>query len=163
MLDGGPDDGLEVLVVALGADIAGVDAVLVERLRHGRVLDQQLVPVVVEVTDDRHADAEIADLAHDLGHGGGRSVGVDRHADQLGAGVGQRGDLERGGVRIGGVGVGHRLHDDRVPAADEDAADIDGRGLAPTWQMGQALDLDAVGEGAGHGAAPRRAMSKIVM
>ncbi len=163
VLDGGLDDGLEVLVVPLGADVAGVDAVLVERPRHGRVLDQQLVPVVVEVTDHRHADAEIADLAHHFGYGGGSSVGVDRHADQLRARVGQRGDLERGGVGVRGVGVGHRLDDDGVPTPDQDAADVHGGGLAPTWQMGQALDLDAVGEGAGHGAAPRRAMSKIVM
>ena len=41
----------KLLVVALGADVARVDAVLGQRRRHGRVLDQQLVAVVVEVAD----------------------------------------------------------------------------------------------------------------
>ena len=60
LLDRDADDGLEVLVVPLGAHVAGVDAVLVEGRRHGRVLGQQLVPVVVEVADDRHPDAQPA-------------------------------------------------------------------------------------------------------
>ena len=59
LLDRDPDDRREVLVVALGADVAGVDAVLGEGRRHGRVLGQQLVAVVVEVADDRHVDAEV--------------------------------------------------------------------------------------------------------
>ena len=61
------------------------------------------------------------------------------------AGVGERGDLERGGVGVGGVRVGHRLDDDRVRGADEHAADVDRRGLPAPGQMRQALDLDAVG------------------
>ena len=81
--------------------------------------------VVVEVADDRHVDAEPADLADHLRDGRGGLVGVDRHAHELRAGMRQARDLDRGGVRVGGVGVGHRLDDDRVGAADEHAADID--------------------------------------
>ena len=53
----------EVLVVALRPDVAGVDAVLREQRGHLRVLDEELVAVVVEVADDRHVDAQAADLA----------------------------------------------------------------------------------------------------
>ena len=36
----------------------------------------------------------------------------------------QRRDLPRGPIDVGGVGIGHRLHDDRRAAADHHAADI---------------------------------------
>ena len=66
LLERDADDRHEVLVVALGADVARVDAVLGQRRGHLRVLDQQLVAVVVEVADDRHAHPEIVELAPDL-------------------------------------------------------------------------------------------------
>ena len=47
--------------------------------------------------------------------------------------------LPRRALDVGRVGVGHRLHDDRRTAADDDAADVDGNGDA------------AREEGAGHG------------
>ena len=43
-----------------------------------------------------------------------RLVVVDRDAHELGAGVRELGDLDGGAVGIGGVGVRHRLDDDRV-------------------------------------------------
>ena len=79
VVDGDPDDRREMLVVALGADVARVDPVLGEGRGHLRVLGQQLVAVVVEVADDRHVDAEAADLADHLGHRGRRLLRVDRH------------------------------------------------------------------------------------
>ena len=88
---------------------------------HLRVLHQQLVAVVVEVADDRHVDAEAADLADHLRDGGGGLLRVDRDAHELRAGMGQPGDLDRGPVRVRGVGVGHRLDDDRVGAPDQHA------------------------------------------
>ncbi len=117
VLDGDPDDRREVLVVAFRADVAGIDPVLGQELGHFRVVHEQLVAVVVEVTDDRDVDTEAADLADHLGDGGGGLLGVDRHAHELRAGVGQAGDLDRGRVRVGGVGVRHRLDDDRMGAA----------------------------------------------
>ena len=87
--------------------------------------DQKEMPVVVEVADDRHVDAQAADLADHLGDRRRGLVGVDRDPHELAAGVRQPGNLDGGPVGIGRVGVGHRLDDDRVGAADEDAADVD--------------------------------------
>ena len=54
----GLDDGAELAVLLLlEADIAGIDAVLVERLGAGRILGEELVADVMEVADDRHVDA----------------------------------------------------------------------------------------------------------
>ena len=126
VLDRGPDDRLEVLVVLLRPDVARVDPVLVERRRHRRVVDQQLVAVVVEVADDRRVDAQVvAQLADHLRHGRGGGVRVDGHADELRAGVGEAGDLDGRRVGVGRVRVGHGLDDDRVRGPDEHAADVD--------------------------------------
>ncbi len=82
--------------------------------------------VEVDVGDEGHGGA-----AHDLRQGGGgRLVGYG-DADDLGAEAGQLGDLFEGGLRVGGVGVGHRLDDDGGVAADLDIADVDGAGAAP--------------------------------
>ena len=123
------DDRREVLVVALRPDVARVDPVLREGPGHLRVLDQELVAVVVEVADDRDVDAElVAELAHHLRDGRCGLLGVDGDADELRAGVGEPGDLDRGRVGVRGVGVRHRLDDDRMRRADEDAAHVDGDG-----------------------------------
>ena len=71
------------VVVALRADVAWVDPVFGQRLGHLRVLDEQLVAVVVEVTDDRRADTQAVEFAADLRHGHGCGVVVYRHSDQL--------------------------------------------------------------------------------
>ena len=67
-------------------------------------------------------------MRDDLGHGRGGLLGVDRDPDELAAGVGEPGDLDRRRVGVGRVGVRHRLDDDRMGAADEDAADVDADG-----------------------------------
>ena len=58
---------LPVALVAL-ADVAGIDAVLGQRLGAGRVVGQQPVAVVVEVADQRHVDAHAIELLADVGH-----------------------------------------------------------------------------------------------
>ena len=117
-----------MLVVALRADVARVDPVLRERRGHLRVLDQELVPVVVEVADDRHVDAEATDLADHLGDRRRGLVAVDGHPDQLRAGMRELGDLDGGRIGVRGVGVRHRLDDDRVGASDQDPAYVYGHG-----------------------------------
>ena len=64
----------------------------------------------------------LADRARTCARGLGR---VDGDAHELGAGARQRRDLRDGGLGVRGVGVGHRLHDDRRAAADGDVADLD--------------------------------------
>src|SRR5690606_5114865 len=120
------DDRAEVLVATLGADVAGVDAVLREGTCRIRELAKQQVPVVVEVADDRHVDVLLFEQADQLGNGCGGFIVVDGHADQLAAGGGECCDLCGRGPRVGGVRVRHRLHDDWMAAADIHAADIDG-------------------------------------
>ena len=126
MLDRHLDDGRELAVLlVLEADIAGIDAVLVERLGAGRVIGQQLVADVMEIADDRHGDAHLRQPLLDMRHGGGGLVAVDGDAHQLGAGAGERGHLAGGPLHIGGIGIGHRLHDDGRTAAHRDAGDVD--------------------------------------
>ena len=51
-------DRRELLVAPLaGADVAGIDAVLVERLRAVGIAREQQVAVVVEVADERRGDS----------------------------------------------------------------------------------------------------------
>jgi hypothetical protein len=54
-------------------DIAGIDAVLVERLRAGRVIGKQRVADIVEIADDRYVAALLEQPLLDVGHGGGGS------------------------------------------------------------------------------------------
>ena len=63
--------------------------------------------------------------------GGGGLLAVDRDPHQFGTGARQRCDLRHGAFDIGGVGIGHRLHDDRRTAADGDIADHDLGGFMP--------------------------------
>ena len=119
------DDGGELpVLLVLETDIAGIDAVFIERLGAGRVVGQQLVTDVVEVADERHRHAELAEPVLDVRHRGRCLVAVDRNAHQFGAGGRQRRHLPRGPIHVGRIGIGHRLHHDRRTAADHHAADI---------------------------------------
>ena len=110
---------LPVTLVA-AAHIAGGDAVFGQSLGAGRVVRQQLVAVVVKVANQRHMDAHAVELLADVGHRLRRFVVVDGDAHQLGAGLRQFLDWDRGGHRVGGVGVGHGLHAHRGVAANSD-------------------------------------------
>ena len=117
-------DELPVLLV-LEADIAGIDPVLGQRLGTGGVIGQQGVADIVKISDQRHVEAEAFEPFTDLRHGCGTFVAVDGDPDNLRAGFVKGCDLGHGGVDVGGVGVGHRLHHDGRTAADNDASDID--------------------------------------
>ena len=132
VLDRHLDDRGELLVLlVLEADVAGIDAVLVERLGAAGMLGEQLVADVVEVADDRDVDADLEQPLLDLGHGRGGLVAVDGDAHDLGAGLGEGRDLAHGAVDVRGVGVGHRLHHDRRAAAHRHVADLDRDAGAP--------------------------------
>ena len=137
------DDVGELRVaLVLEADIAGIDAVFVERLGAGRIIGQQLVADVMEVADQRRGDAALAQAVADVRHGGGGFLAVDGDAHQFRAGARQRRDLRDRALDIGGVGVGHRLHHDRRAAADGDIADHDLGGVMPG--AGAAMSCPAV-------------------
>jgi hypothetical protein len=108
------------LLVALRAvaDVARVDAVLVEHRGALGHLREELVAVEVEVAHQRHADTHGLEAAANLGHLARRFDGVHRDAHDLGAGAREGGDLGGGGGGVLGVGVGHRLHEDGGAAPD---------------------------------------------
>ena len=90
------DDLGELLVAPLRADVARVDPVLGEGRGRLGVLREQQVPVVVEVPDQRHADAERIELGADDGHGLRGGIVVDGDPHELGAGMRELRDLDRG-------------------------------------------------------------------
>ena len=92
--DRGLDDLAELPVaLVLEADVAGVDAVLVERLGAGWMVGEQLVADIVEVADQRHVDAPRREPVADVRDGGGGLVAIDGDAHELGARARERGDL----------------------------------------------------------------------
>ena len=123
VLDGDLDDGAKVLVAPLATDISRIDAILRERPGAFRKLREQQVPVVVEVPDDRNGDTHRGETRNDLRDRCRRFLGVDRDANDLRAGRRERGHLDRGAGRVGGVGVRHRLHDHRMRRTHGNGAD----------------------------------------
>ena len=115
------NDELGELVAALAAaHVAGIDPVLGQRLGTVRELGQQFVAVIVKVAHqgDRHVHAvqgvaQGGDLRGSLG-------GVDGDADQFGTGPPELAHLQRGGLGVGGIGIGHGLHHDRRVATHPD-------------------------------------------
>ena len=137
VLDRGLDDGAELpILFLLEADIAGVDAILVERFGAGRVLGQELVADIVKVADDRHADAHLEQPLLDARHGGCRLVAIDGDAHDLGARGRQRRHLPCRLLDVGGVGIGHGLHDDGRATTHEHAAHIHGHRPAALLRPG---------------------------
>ena len=112
---------LPVVLVAL-ANIAGVNAVLGQRLGAGREVGQQAVAVVMKIADQRHVDAHAVELVAHMRHGFGGFGRVDRDTDHLGAGQGQFLDLNGGADDIHRIGVGHGLNAHRRVAAHGDHA-----------------------------------------
>ena len=128
----GFDDGAELPVfLFLKADVAGIDAILVERLGAGGVIGEQLVPDVVKIADDRHIDVHAQQPLLDVRHGGSRLVTIDGYADELRARTRKRGYLFGCPLDVGGVGIGHRLHHHRGATADGDVTYLHGDGSVP--------------------------------
>ncbi len=134
------DHAAEVLVVFLAdPDVAGVDAVLVEIASAGRELGEQRVAVVVKVAHDRRRHARAAHLLHHRGNGGRGFARVHGDPHDFRAGVRELDDLAGRGGGVRRVRVGHRLHDDRVPAPDRDVADAAHHAL-PASRVPRLLD-----------------------
>ena len=129
-VDADPDRGAAVLggrgdlldlVVEL-ADVAGVDA---DGGAAGVDRGEDVLRLEVDVGDDRDLR-----VLGDLGQRVGVVLGRAGDAHDVAAGRRQLGDLLQGGVDVGGERGRHRLHRDRVVAADPDLADLDLAGLA---------------------------------
>ena len=146
VLVGDLDDVGELRVtLVLEADIAWIDAVFVERLGAIRILGEQLVADVMEIADQGRGDATLAQAVTDVRNGGGGLLAVDRDAHHFRAGARQCGDLRDRALDIGGVGIGHRLHDDRGPPADGNIADHDLGGFMPSLGAGDVVLRDHFG------------------
>src|SRR5437879_9938363 len=122
-------DHLRELRVALAAaaDVTRVDAVLGERRGAVRMLAQELMAVEVEVADQRHADTGAIETLPNRRHRRGTLARVDREAHELRPGARERLHLPDRALDVRGVGIGHRLYDDRRAAADADGAHRDPR------------------------------------
>ncbi len=112
-----------MLILALAADVPGIDAVLGESPRAFREAGEEQVAVVVEVAYDGDRNADPVEPLHDVRHRARRGVGVDGDAHQLAAGLRQRSYLRHGRWCVRGVSVGHRLDHNGVVRADGNAAD----------------------------------------
>jgi hypothetical protein len=77
----------------------------------------------VEIADDWDIDSEVSEALDDVRNRLGRRLIVDRDADELGSGSGEGSDLSNRTWDVGGIGVGHGLHHDRMVRADRDVAD----------------------------------------
>ena len=83
-------NGGELFVAALaGADVAGIDAVLVESFRAVGILREQHVAVVVKIADDRDIAAGGEQALLDFGNGGGGFRHVHGPANDFGTGFGE--------------------------------------------------------------------------
>jgi len=89
--------------------------------------------VVVKIPDKGCGPAPVIEAAPDMRYGGGGLGRVDGDPHQLRTRRDQFGALPCRSFRIGGVGVGHRLHRHRSAAADGDVADIDRRRHVPRF------------------------------
>src|SRR2546421_11781570 len=122
-------DHLRELRVALAAaaDVTRVDAVLGERRGAVRMLAQELMAVEVEVADQRHADTGAIETLANRRHRRRSLARVDREAHELRPRARERLHLPDRALDVRGVGIGHRLYDDRRAAADADGAHRDPR------------------------------------
>src|SRR6476620_8893623 len=93
----------------------------------------------------RYLSRASAQAVADMRNGGRGFLAIDRDAHHFRTGARQRSDLRDRAFDIGGVGIGHRLHDDRRTAADGDIADHDLGGLMPGLGAGNVVLLDHFG------------------
>ena len=84
----------------------------------------------MKVADEGHIDAARAQSLCDVWNRSGGSVIVDRYAHEFGALLGEGGYLFDRLLDISRVGVGHRLHHDRMTRPHRDLPDPGGNCLS---------------------------------
>ena len=98
----------------------------VNQVLRDRMIGEQLVADVMEITDQRNAHAKLGEPLLDARYSGGCFIAIDGNAHELGASSCQRRDLPRRSFDIGGVGIGHRLHHYWCIASDANIANLRG-------------------------------------
>jgi hypothetical protein len=78
----------------------------------------------MKIADYGDGDAALAEALGYMRDGLRRLASIDRYSHKLAAGARQLLYLQRGGIHVDRIRVCHRLNDDRVTAADRNAADI---------------------------------------
>ena len=97
ILDGNFNHGAEIgIVFAADAHVAGIDAVLREGAGALGIFLQQLMSVVMEITDDGDVDALLVELLDDGRDRGCGLFVIDRDSNQFRARARQRRDLLNG-------------------------------------------------------------------
>ncbi len=91
--------------------------------------------IVMKISDQGNVYTKRPERLDNAGNSLGGIVGVDGDTDQLRTRASQLHHLVYGRCGIGGVGVGHRLHDNRMIAADVHPADIHDDGIAALTMM----------------------------
>jgi hypothetical protein len=89
----------------------GID--LPPQARDVGMLGQELVADVMEVSHKRHIHAQAVELFADMRHGRRRFIPIHRDAHDFRPRARQRRHLGNGALDIGGIGIGHGLHNDR--------------------------------------------------
>ena len=125
-LDGSHDHRAE-LVVAFAAlpNVTGIDTQLCQCFRAVRHFSQQFVAVEMEVAHQRNIDAHRIQFSANLVNGTRRAKRIDGNAYHLRTRTRQCRYLGNSGGNILGIGVSHRLHQDRRIAAYGQVADFD--------------------------------------
>ena len=127
---GNAADRGELFVTALaGANVAGIDAIFIESSGAVGIFGQQNMAVIVKIADERRFAAGVEHALLDFGNSGSGFGDVYRDAHHFRTGGGKLEALLHGGSDIGGVGIGHRLDDDRSASTDGHAADFDSMSL----------------------------------
>ena len=158
------DGGELVVLVAAETHISGIDPVLGQDRGAFRHLLQQRVAVVMEVPDQRHLAGHHVEAALYFRHCGRSFQGIDRDPDQFRTSTRQLRNLGGRCFCVGRIGIGHRLHNDRVAATDLDIADTDCRRGAADCRLGIRCHFRACyhflkAHGGGHRSSPAMPLS----
>ena len=119
------------IALFLEAHIARIDPVFGEGRRAIRKFGQKRVAVVMEIAHQRDVAVHGQQFISDHRDLFGGVFGIDGDADQLRARRRQLSHLSCGCLGVGGIGIGHRLHDNRVPGTNGDTGNRDTGTLAP--------------------------------
>jgi hypothetical protein len=139
VFDGDLDHPAKVVVVmSAGSDVAGIDPVLRKRACTLLEFGEQYVAVVMEITDYWSVKSGIAHTRNYFGDARGCFSGVDSDPNDFGTRAGELDHLLCRSDGIRRIGVGHRLDDDSVTAADQDTTHVDGNGFA-TCDLGHSF------------------------